>query len=525
MSKFKSESQRIGEEGEIIFTLFAHQKLNLTANKIVYDYGIDYLCQVGGKKFNNKQEMNSEFIGANVKSSSYPNPSATLTKEDMQFILKASFPVLMILVDINKNTVYYRFFDEDMLRTFHERLLSNKTSFTLKPKFMNENSDDFMKDLSLVTKKRYQSKLKHLKVQLNLQKLLGSIRLSIEQTEDEIFAIIEVENIEKIFDSTHKVFPLVREAFLAKSYNKGILIPEGSMKDFYIEDLNDIAERASLIAPVFYEEINIMLKRGSKYLANCNFERRQFGDESSFYHPSGLSFTLSKKRLGKDNHYYHYNEVLCIDKNTHCVFEYPDIIDLLSKCKSGDAFVISEGTGLPVEYWPRLINLGEILNKLERIYKKLDLEPIVKMSDLDSSKYTFSYYFIYNLLFEKNIKLLPNFIRQSIDNIDLNLESDIEWYNAEIYCPLIIHLPEGAVLVDVIYLGEVGFIDTNQVPLGLKFNKIKRIISCCVVNDAPYFEEPFLMIGEDLALVCKTDGFEQRECNYEKGITYNLIDD
>ncbi|MMZ70741.1 hypothetical protein D1872_338650 [compost metagenome] len=49
---------------------------------------------------------------------------------------------------------------------------------------------------------------------MGLQKLIGDIKLRIHQTEDGSVAIVEVNEVEDLFDKTHKLFP---------SYTKGNL--------------------------------------------------------------------------------------------------------------------------------------------------------------------------------------------------------------------------------------------------------------------------------------------------------------
>ena len=126
MTKKRTKSQSTGELGEAIFRQFALEN-RLLPNKVEYDYGLDFLCQVTGDISKNIGTVNSQFIGVNVKSSKSKRVKATLNSDDMLSALQSDFPILFALIDIKNKEVFFRFFDMDLLKDFSQLADEDKT--------------------------------------------------------------------------------------------------------------------------------------------------------------------------------------------------------------------------------------------------------------------------------------------------------------------------------------------------------------------------------------------------------------
>ncbi|WP_346836015.1 hypothetical protein [Paenibacillus polymyxa] len=435
--------------------------------------------------------MFAEFLLVNVKSSAKNNPFNTLTKADMEFSLKSAQPLVFILVDINKREVFHRFFDEELLFEFHERLLKNKKSFRIDPSKMSNDVSHFNERLSTIKKRSYQNRLGLLKARLGLQKLIGNIKLRIDQTEDGSVAIVEVNEVEDLFDKTHKLFPRVRESFLANDIGK-ISLPQGTFKNMS-EQLDDIADYISLKTSLVYGDRLVKLEREGKTIAACHFERRGFGDETAYYHPSGLSLTLSKRRKAEDNHYHHFTEVIFTQNNADIMFEYPEFINFLGKIREGDTF-----DGLPVaETWPNLIYLGVVVKYIPKIYDTLALEPYVQLSALNKSETVFSYMFIKKLLLDKKDTLI-HFVLGTDDISSLKLKKH------KIQCPFLISLPEGQFVATIEFNSELYLNEDSVYIMGIKTIRNPVVISCLPIESTGILE-PVLLLTEDIALAFFVD--------------------
>ncbi|MDF9845506.1 MULTISPECIES: DUF4365 domain-containing protein [unclassified Paenibacillus] len=491
MAKYKGKNQAIGEKGENIFRLYSQESLNLTPNKLEHDYGIDFSCQISSDLNSHQQLMSPEFLLVNVKSSAALTPFNTLSKADMEFTLKSAQPLVFILVDTNKNEVFHRFFDEELLNEFYERLLKNKNSFRLDPSKMNNNVGHFKEQLSIIKKRSYQNKLSILKARLGLQKLIGNITLRINQTEDGSIAIIEVNEVEDLFDKTHKLFPQVRETFLAHDLNN-IKIPQVALKNMP-EQLDDIADIVSLVAPLTYDIRLVQLKRKGKEIATCHFVIRGFGDEIAYYHPSGLSLTLSRRRKAIDNQYHHVVQVLIISNQADTIFEYPELVNFLAKTRVGDLI-----DGMPlVETWPELLLIGEILRYIPEIYNTLELESYVQLSALKKNETAFSYLFIKQLLLDKRDTLI-HFILGTDDILSLKV------HKRKIQCPFIFSLPEGQFIATIEFDSELFFDGDNEHIVGIKSTRNPVVKSCLPTVSIDIFE-PILLLTEDKALTFFSD--------------------
>ncbi|WP_218641183.1 hypothetical protein, partial [Paenibacillus glucanolyticus] len=512
MTKYKNRSQEIGELGETIYRLYSQRTLKLTPNKLESDYGIDFSCQIGGNPIGSVRPMLPEFLLVNVKSSELQKPYARLEKSDMEFTLKSAQPLVFILVDVNKEDVYHRFFDKELLVEFHQRLITNKKTFRLDPSKMSKDPDHFIEQLSIVKKRSYQNKLGLLKARLGLQKLIGEVKLEIHQTEDGSVAIVEANEAEDLFDKTHKLFPIVRESFLAQDINK-LSLPLGAFKNVS-EQLNDIADLTSLIAPLHYDMRRLQLKRNGKKIATCIFEIRGFGDEKSYYHPSGMSLTLSRKRKGQDNQYYHFTEVIFTAKDTDNLFEYPELINLLRVIQEGDTI-----DGIPVETWPELLRIAGIVRYLPEIYDSLSLEPHVQLNELNNMYTVLTYMFIKSLLLDQKDSFI-GFILGSEDTSDLKL------MQSKIKCPFLISLPEGQYIATIQFDSELFYDEKNPDRiLGIKSTRNPVIKSCLPVENTSLVE-PALLVTEDIALAYfmnKQPGTIQNPFSF--GIEFNNEED
>ncbi|WP_139293584.1 hypothetical protein, partial [Mycobacterium tuberculosis] len=267
-----------------------------------------------------------------------------------------------------------------------------------------------------------------MKVQLELQKLIGDMKLSISQSEEGSVAIVEVNQVEDLFDKTHKLFPRVRTSFLSEDLNK-LSLPQSTFKNIF-QHTDDIADSLSVIAPLVYDVCRVTLMRKGKEIATCQFEIRGFGDETAYYHPSGLSLSVSRRRKAEDNQFRHYTEVIITEKNADSMFNYPELINFLGKIRPGDTI-----NQLSVsESWPILLYLGEVVRHLPKIYDALAVEPCVQLNALENKETWFSYMFVAKLLFDKKSTLHYN---PETDNSTLKVIKN------KIHCPFIICLPEG----------------------------------------------------------------------------------
>ncbi|WP_336788450.1 DUF4365 domain-containing protein [Paenibacillus sp. MMO-177] len=503
MTKYQNTSQQIGELGEAIFNLHAREKLNLIPNKVGSDYGIDFNCQIVGETIGSKRSIVAEFLMANVKSSSYPNPAATLEQSDLEFSLKTSQPLVFILVNVNTKEVYHRFLDEDLISMFFDRLMKGKKSFSLNSKIMSKDPDNFTEQLTLVNTRKYQNKLGLMKARLGLEKIIGKTRLDIHQTEDGSIAIVEVDQLENLFEKTHALFPHVRVSFLAHDLDK-LELPRDAFKDFSA-NLDDIADHTSLVAPIHNDVVQLSLCRNGREVMSCNWEFRWFGDEMAYYHPSGLSLVFSQRRRGDDDHYHHHMEIIFSEKNANSLFEHPDIVLFLGRMRPGDTIKssLSNAEFSFVDYWPDLLQITKIIKVIPNIYNKLDIEPIVQLRHLQERDIACTYLIINQ--FVQKTKSIIGFV---VGNEDIDI-SVYRVMKTVMVCPFIVTLPEGQSLLKIKYDGEVLYSETPDQIVGVKSAKNPIVISCTPI-EIPGFNGPALLVIPDKVAIIYS-GYQEPE--------------
>ncbi|MET1178511.1 DUF4365 domain-containing protein [Peribacillus simplex] len=514
--KKRSNSQKIGEIGETIFKLYAQKELNLLPNKLEFDYGFDFLCQL--QKGKEPSIVYPLFIGVNVKSTENEIISAKLNRDDIKNIIACDFPVLITLVDIKKERVYFRFFDLELLNAFSSFLNTNRKNFIIKKEIMYSDSALFKNMLNTVMRKEYRNYLTILKIKLELHKIIGENKLVVKQTEEGSLAIIEVANLEQLFIDKDKE---IRNLFLARDINKAS-IPIASYKNFVTDELSSIATNVAVVAPIFYDEVELSIIGATRELSKCSFEKRKYHDEISYYHPSGLTLISSQRRLGEDGQYYHFFEITVEEVTSKSIFEYPDIIDFLLNCIENTKIKVSnvKGDGVPTEQWGNLFFYRDIINTILKIYEELNIEkPKYKLYELDDEKTLTNLYFLHNLLFDHENIMLPGFILENQDYLTENTEK--LWKGAIITSYLKVYLGEITVCLRVDCNGSV-LLKGNNDTIGVQFDTKKNVsIISIEQNTGKIVSFPELILDEHSKILISNNNVEiirtdQSEKHYTK---------
>lgn len=474
MPKKRSKSQKIGDIGEDTFRLFA-RKNGLLPNKVESDYGIDFLCQCVEEHDDGLDIVTPVFVFANVKASGKTRTRRKLERDDIENSPQCVNPLFFILVDTLNDKLYYKFFDLDLLEEFHNAIINN-SEYTLTPSTMTlgkENDIDFQNELTRISKPEYQDKLKIRKYELQLENIFGNAELKIIQHNDGNLAIIKTSKIENIYKRDSQSFSLARDTFLSCSFDNETWLPQTTLDTQLLESFEPIASKILMVSPMPHFSAQITVTNKLKK-AKSTFEVRKFHDETSYYHPSGLTLISSKARKNEtDGLYYHHFEVVCKDTNAEPLFNHPEVIKFIKLCKADSKIYFSKKikNGIPLTHWSELIRLQKVVSGIELIYRKLKIKnPVIKLPDTYTPKYAYSLSILERFFRHNNRtkEILPGFV--------LAPEGvEIIWKKTELFCPLIVTLPEGTMVLNLEFLGRVAFEaeEKTNTPAGVRFTKLE----------------------------------------------------
>src|SRR5882672_5695938 len=137
MTKKISEPQDFGFIGEADFQSWA-TKMGYYPTKLIPDIGIDFACQLKGKKSatGTTWDVTSKNFVVAVRSTEEDGEEVRITKDDAEVLLNSNVPIVLALVrrapTDKAPEVSLRFVDEDFVRELHSFLRESSETRTIK---------------------------------------------------------------------------------------------------------------------------------------------------------------------------------------------------------------------------------------------------------------------------------------------------------------------------------------------------------------------------------------------------------
>jgi hypothetical protein len=527
MGKKMGVAQKIGDIGELIFEQFA-VKNDLIPNKVKRDYGIDYVCQPTEYLSAGIRSVRATFLGVNVRSSAQRRVRAKYTKEDLMQILKSDFPTLLILVDVNNEVVFYRFLDMELLDFFHDEIVQGKQTVTLAPVKMNRNTEELPKFLAQIMEPRYQERLRLRGIELRLSQIIGSVRLRLQRSSGGSFAVVEVRNFEDIFKhQEERIKSKVREVILTSRLDRGFSLPTEHINRALDAEIGPLVDKIAVITKV-PSKMEKLIVNNQQNIVESIFEVRNFGDEFSFYHQSGLCIIFSGPRKGEDGLYYHHFAVKYDDPSSEPLFSHKDIVDFLKNCVDNATLFLGDigKVGFDMKYFPMLIKLGLIVKSLEKIYEELNITALIlRLYHIDDHNFQITFGFLSNLFNPYATEnIWPGFVIAP-ENVQ------VKWVGGKIFCPVFLTLPEGMFIIMVSFNGKIGLTEgtDEKVVIGFRLDKYlgMTVEEFHEPSDKPIAlpKIPLMLIGGNMAIEIRglDDGdFHKVKSPFNLGISYNI---
>jgi len=137
MPKKRSDTQQRGHEGEGAFIAWATQIMRWEPTKLLPDFGIDFVCQIPGRRLSKTtEEMPGRQLSVSVRSTTQDSKSVTIYCSDAELFLSANVPLVLALVRRashgKSGEVAIRLPDESFIREIEEFLDTDEKSHAVR---------------------------------------------------------------------------------------------------------------------------------------------------------------------------------------------------------------------------------------------------------------------------------------------------------------------------------------------------------------------------------------------------------
>jgi hypothetical protein len=296
--KRRSLSQRLGTKGEYQFAMWATDR-HLSPNKLENDFGIDYLSQVlEPVEESTSEEASGPILAAQIRAASGKSrPRVTLSREDATNLLRQTQATALIGIGEHPPFVSYLFLDEPFIDHLMQFLASPKESLSIRLDQMNSSVSEFDEKLAYLSRIGTQHRLRLYKTEKGLRSVIPGSLLSIQQSSDGGFALVEVPWIQ----SALQIETVAREKVRTLLFEQGQLpraLPGVSLRPELIR-VQDLVDGPILLQGGIERDVELTARRGTAS-ATAIFHARPLSDETAYSHPAGFALVLSGRRKHGD---------------------------------------------------------------------------------------------------------------------------------------------------------------------------------------------------------------------------------
>jgi len=195
--KKRSEPQKIGNEGEGAFIDWAN-KMGWEPTKLVPDPGIDFVCQIPGRKLSKTtEEMPGQQLNVSVRSTKQDSKSVTINRDDAELVLSSNTLFLLALVrraplgQVSK--VAIRFPDAEFIREIQEFLDTEKETHAVRFSDAVTDSAEIQQRVQELLKKPYMTMITLTRIEHRSRQFIDEPRVEILYSERGVGAYVHSE--------------------------------------------------------------------------------------------------------------------------------------------------------------------------------------------------------------------------------------------------------------------------------------------------------------------------------------------
>jgi hypothetical protein len=383
-SKRRTRSQCIGAIGETIAQEWMLD-VHLVPNKVGYDYGLDFLCQIMRPLSSGQEEATGQMIAVQVRTvSGQSRKRIRMDRVDAETAIRVQMPFCLLAVEVSTRQVHFRLMDFDFLAELSEFVHSDRQSITFRIGDLHRDSNVFRSELQVVARPSYQQRLRLLKASLDIQSIVPEGRIEMYFSEKGEVTLVSVPWVTSLFRVEAGVQSDVADIF----FKQGKLPPPGS-SDFRLRP--EVEQVSNLVnGPIYFfgklEAESEMIVDGPSGRQSCTVAHRKIGDEHADIFPSGLILSTSERRW-VDRSWVHQLRHSITDENVVSLGNVRSGKSFLRELRAGRRIGHDMNSMLQVETWGALQYLGPDVEALEEACSVLGVSlEEVYLKDLENEE-------------------------------------------------------------------------------------------------------------------------------------------
>lgn len=437
-AKRRSESQRIGQEGELVFERWAVQH-RLNPHKANLDIGIDFFCERLIPVATGAEEIAGVVLVAQVRATTRETrPCVRLGRTDVINALRMQEPYCLFAVSVNTSEIWFRFLDESLLDEFTVFLKSKKQHLLQYLERMQKGTAEFAAGLRYISRPAFRSVLEQEKAKARLEAILPDAAFRVQggasgYTLVTVPALISIFHLdgERAREQAMEIFftpqPL-NSAFESAARSFSLHEPFGDIRDLALGPMVIVGEGERTVK-LFVEHDGTRLE--------SDFILRRVHEERAYIGSSGLILQIGDVRAGDHGKHYHA---------LHSALRSEGALDLersgqlpfLKLLRAGARVNEVGRSGIEVEYF-QLQDLGVAVEAIEAVFAALKIRLTdVHLGDLTDPEFGRKIGFLEAVLDPNaTAPVVPAFVIGVPDSLSID---PAQWRAGEYRVPIVLNV-------------------------------------------------------------------------------------
>lgn len=445
--KRMSEPQQIGKRGEDYFRYWATSH-HINATRPDFDMGIDFLCQVLAPVSGSKSlEGVGSMFGAQIKTVQSGGPSSriVLDRKDATDLLRQTQATCIFGVQLDSETVFFKFLDEDLMDRLQDFLKSDNAQWTMTYSNMSSDLSLFEKELLRKVHPNFQSRLRIRRANQRLVEAIPGSEFSLSTSSDYVAARVVVPSVSEAY----QIEPIAKEEARLQIFERGYVDPslEGvSLHPAIGRIVEEMQSSLLVLIGATGHTVDVRVRSGAEE-AVAEFEVRTFGDEVSLVHSAGLRLTYSAARKDEQGYVHHLEHNLF---SPEPAFKWDENgLRFFSLLQPGAELIMPNGRTFGLSMFGGSIeHLGSAVQACYRICEALELPANYALADLKTEEFAYALTYLNAFLFDDvtTDRMVPAFVFGPAANLPVN---KLKTKRMNIRLPIAVNWKETGILIRV----------------------------------------------------------------------------
>ena len=295
--KRRAAANRIGTRGEAAFSYYA-TLAGLLPTKFQEDVGLDFICQVDENPASfPSSTIASAVIGVSVRSTSKVGGRIALDRSDAADLLRADFPVCVVLLEENglSDTPWFASLDAGFRDQLLNFLASKRKTFTFTSNECRPWSDfRSWVDSAMTPGSAEQEKIKA--AESRLEKSIANVKLEVRRDARGALTIVTAMDLYAYFSTLddadrYKLY----EATFGAAHRASSRVKSLALKKELVSELSHLPD-PWVLGGFTYLNHSVLRVEGVAGSADCTFTKTSNGEHTGWCRGNGFSLTASKSK-------------------------------------------------------------------------------------------------------------------------------------------------------------------------------------------------------------------------------------